>query len=384
MAKQKTGTSKKKPKNTGTVLSLVKGDGVHLRAKKISNGRASLFLDIRTPEGRKKDFLNLHYKVNPLNLEERLSKKAAIDKAKTIRRATEEKISSTINGTISRSYKKMDFIVYCKDFLKKYKNKDPRIVRYAIEKLEAFNLEENEGKTLLPHSITEEFLKSYKTYLDQRLNGETPYNYFTKMKQICKQATKDGMFQVNPSLEIKNSKTEGLKKDILFSNEITKLVPAYCPNKEVKRAFLFCLYTGFRWVDVKSLTWSHVYDDYVIKFQLKTKKQVSITLNGTAKKLLGKRGEEMEKVFSLPSHTSALNSLKVWSKNAGISKHITWHCSRHSFAVNLLEGGEVDIKTLIDLLGHSGFGHVHKYTRVVDTRKKLAVDSLQELDLDSI
>ena len=73
-----------------------------------------------------------------------------------------------------------------------------------------------------------------------------------------------------------------------------------------------------------------------------------------------------------------LKALGRWCKRAGIDKHITWHCGRHSFAVNILNNG-ANIKTVASLLGHSGLKHTEKYTRAVDELKKNAINSLPEL-----
>ena len=70
--------------------------------------------------------------------------------------------------------------------------------------------------------------------------------------------------------------------------------------------------------------------------------------------------------------------MKRWVKRAGIDKHISWHCARHSFAVNILNNG-ANIKTVASLLGHSGLKHTEKYTRAVDKLKEEAINSLPEL-----
>ncbi|QUT40727.1 Phage integrase family protein [Bacteroides thetaiotaomicron] len=57
---------------------------------------------------------------------------------------------------------------------------------------------------------------------------------------------------------------------------------------------------------------------------------------------------------------------------------ITFHCARHSFAVNILNNG-ANIKTVASLLGHSGLKHTEKYTRAVDKLKEEAINSLPEL-----
>ena len=85
-------------------------------------------------------------------------------------------------------------------------------------------------------------------------------------------------------------------------------------------------------------------------------------------------------VFNLPSYESCCKSVKRWVKRAGIDKHISWHCARHSFAVNILNNG-ANIKTVASLLGHSGLKHTEKYTRAVDKLKEDAINSLPELNL---
>ncbi len=87
-----------------------------------------------------------------------------------------------------------------------------------------------------------------------------------------------------------------------------------------------------------------------------------------------------EKIFKLPSQEMCLKALRHWTAKAGITKHITWHCGRHSFAVNILNNG-ANIKTVASLLGHSGLQHTEKYTRAVDSLKEAAINSLPELKL---
>lgn len=164
-------------------------------------------------------------------------------------------------------------------------------------------------------------------------------------------------------------------------------------NLEVRRAFIFCLYTGIRFCDVKDLAYSNVdYSNKLLTFNQKktqghsSKSWVTIPLNDGLLQLIGipekKEPKEIakEKIFKLPSQTMCLRSLKYWVKRAKIKKHITWHCARHSVAVNILNNG-ANIKTVASLLGHSGIQHTEKYTRAVDELKQKAIDSLPELKL---
>ena len=110
---------------------------------------------------------------------------------------------------------------------------------------------------------------------------------------------------------------------------------------------------------------------------------VVIPLNDGLINLIGQPKSDdpgKEPIFNLPSSTMCLKALRRWTKRAGINKHITWHCGRHSFAVNILNNG-ANIKTVASLLGHSGLKHTEKYTRAVDSLKEAAINSLPTLDI---
>ena len=153
-------------------------------------------------------------------------------------------------------------------------------------------------------------------------------------------------------------------------------------------AFILCLYCGLRFCDVKDLTYKNVDDtNRLLKFeQNKTKGHsahsgVIIPLNDGLLSLIGEAPEDLNSsIFNLPSYESCSKSVKRWVKRAGINKHISWHCARHSFAVNILNNG-ANIKTVASLLGHSGLKHTEKYTRAVDKLKSEAINSLPELNI---
>ena len=110
---------------------------------------------------------------------------------------------------------------------------------------------------------------------------------------------------------------------------------------------------------------------------------VTIPMNDGLIHLVGrpKEGEKKESlIFNLPSYESCCKSVKRWVKRAGIDKHISWHCARHSFAVNILNNS-ANIKNVANLLGHSGLKHTEKYTRAVDKLKEDAINNLPELKL---
>ena len=67
---------------------------------------------------------------------------------------------------------------------------------------------------------------------------------------------------------------------------------------------------------------------------------------------------------------------------AGISKHITFHCFRHSYATLQLAGG-TDIYTVSKMLGHTNVRTTQVYAKVVDEKKEKATETIK-LDLSKI
>ncbi len=360
---------------------------VYLRKKSLNNERKSLYLDIYSNTGeRTYEFLKL-YLVKARTEAQKSQNKETHELAKHIANKREQDLNSDQYDYTPAFKKETDFIIYFQKFLETYRNKDVRIVKYCLKHFKEF-ISSQDKKTIKIKQIDETLCNDFKHHLELKLFGETPYNYFTKFKKVLRQAVKDRIITSNPADEIKNIKQDGLKKEILSINEIQLLAKTECKNNEIKKAFLFCLNTGLRFCDVTSLTWKNI-DNNILKFeQAKTKHssskaQLIISLNSSAKKLIGERGKPDELLFNLPSFTSCLNTLKTWTKTAGLEKNITWHSARHSFGVNLLRSdvAGADVKTVSSLLGHSSLRHTEKYTRVIDELKTNAINKLPEIEL---
>jgi site-specific recombinase XerD len=100
---------------------------------------------------------------------------------------------------------------------------------------------------------------------------------------------------------------------------------------------------------------------------------------------MGEQPEAREKsdlVFALPSHTMALKALRRWTKFAGIDKHITFHCARHSFGTNMAATAAqkgFSVRVVQEMMGHSSLKYTERYTRVVDEQKKQAMAELSKM-----
>jgi site-specific recombinase XerD len=67
--------------------------------------------------------------------------------------------------------------------------------------------------------------------------------------------------------------------------------------------------------------------------------------------------------------------LPGWTKNAGISRKITFHSFRHTFATLQITLG-TDIYTVSKLLGHKNLQTTQIYAKIIDEKKREAVNKI--------
>jgi site-specific recombinase XerD len=67
--------------------------------------------------------------------------------------------------------------------------------------------------------------------------------------------------------------------------------------------------------------------------------------------------------------------LQQWMMKAGISKTITFHCARHTYATLQLTAG-TDIYTVSKLLGHKELKTTQVYAKIIDDKKKEAANKI--------
>lgn len=259
--------------------------------------------------------------------------------------------------------------------------------------------EKNEDITF--DDITPEWVQGFKDYLENdakawspRYERELEYHplsrnsklsYFNKLRACIHQALADGVISDNPLRGVDNFKAEESKRMYLTIDEIKAITAADCPAPGVKRAFLFSCLTGLRRSDIMKMTWSEVHKqgDYtrIIFKQKKTSGQEYIDITPQAAELLGERRNQTDLVFNDFLTASATNhAIKVWMLRAGITKEITFHCARHTFAVMMLDIG-TDIYTVSKLLGHRELSTTQIYAKVLDKTKQAAVMNIPDIGL---
>ena len=101
-----------------------------------------------------------------------------------------------------------------------------------------------------------------------------------------------------------------------------------------------------------------------------------------ARELLGEKAEPTERVFNGLRY-SAWHNLKLqqWVMRAGISKTITFHCARHTYATLQLTNG-TDIYTVSKMLGHRELKTTQVYANIIDKKKVEATNVIPNIEID--
>lgn len=254
-------------------------------------------------------------------------------------------------------------------------------------------------KKIIPKNLTfdeidENLIKKVRLYFentartksDLPLSQNSKYSYFNKFKAALRSAFDDGFLTINYASKVKSFEQAESQREYLTFDELQSLAKAECKYPVLKRAFLFSCLSGLRWSDINTLTWSEVRDEGDVSRvnfrQEKTDGVEYLYISEQARQLLGERKHPQERVFVGLKYGMTYNTELVrWCNRAGIPKHITFHCARHTNAVLLLENG-ADIYTVSKRLGHRELRTTAIYARIVDKKNKEAAGLIPELKIE--
>lgn len=306
----------------------------------------------------------------------------------------------------------LDFFEYADSYVRKlYKNGNISLYkRYktAIEKFKRYV----KTKTLPISNFSPELLKSYETYLATELKNQN--NTITSNLKVLSKLIRDiyreyKLDDANNPFYAHKYKSDETERAYLTEEEINKIMDLKFtpinPLYDAQQIFLFECYTGLRISDILTLKWRNFENEQVSLSMRKTERPITIPLQKTPKKIietkariLKSHGEKIppekyifnilkqdidtispeEGLNSISSATAMINKrLKKIAEKAGISKNVSTHIGRHTFATLLITKG-VDIFTVQNLLGHRDIKITQIYAKVIDLKKIEAINLLNK------
>lgn len=239
-------------------------------------------------------------------------------------------------------------------------------------------------------SISVKWMEEFKMFLLSASQGgskkgsisqNTASTYFSIFKAGLKQAFIDEFFSSDISERVKNIPTKESRREVLTIEEVNKLAETPCSNNILRRAAFFSILTGLRHCDIQELKWGQIVrhnNSWRINFeQEKTNGVEYMPISDQAYEMCGDRRDPDRLVFEGLMDPSWINRpVKKWIEAAGINKHITFHCFRHSYATLQLTNG-TDIFTVSKMLGHTNVKTTQIYAKVVDAKKEKAAKAIK-------
>ena len=284
-----------------------------------------------------------------------------------------------------------DFIKYFNDIIyKRHPNSSDAIIVNWCRVGELLRIY-SEGKPLPFKNISVRVLEDIKMFLLRAplggrkkgtISRNTASTYFSIVKAGLKQAFIDEFLTVDMSAKGKGIPTEDKVRATLSLEEVKRLAETPCENEVLRRASFFSILTGLRHIDISKLKWKYFSQTSnggwrIDLSQIKTKKDAYLPISDQALSLCGEHPEDEELlVFAGLQKASWISKpLRRWVEAAGIKKHISFHCFRHSYATLQLELG-TDIYTIKSMLGHTNVKTTQIYTHIVDSAKVKAANTI--------
>jgi len=233
-------------------------------------------------------------------------------------------------------------------------------------------------KELAPAFITdfEIFLRA-----DKHCAINTLWVYVSPLRTIVYKAMDNGWLTRDPFREYEPKKEETTRV-ILTKEEIRLLMEVKPKTRKQglsRDLYLFCVFTGLSFADLRNLHEENIrtyFDnhEWININRQKTGVQSNIRLLDIPLRIMEKyRGLcDDGRIFPVPSYNCCLDGIRRVAKQCGITKHITWHQSRHTAATTVFLSNGVPIEAVSSMLGHKSIKTTQIYAKI--TKEKLNHD----------
>ncbi len=212
------------------------------------------------------------------------------------------------------------------------------------------------------NELTEDFIRDYCLYLRNKvgLAQSSVWIYSIPLKHIVTSAHYNGKIPRNPFAQY-HVDPDHKEREFLTENEIKAMSSIELDNPNFALArdlFIFGCWTGISFIDIKNLTTDNIVDMngsfWITSKRQKTGVPFQIKLMDVAMQII-KRYEPFRtgnRLFDIGSYNMVNRRIKTVAKRCGIEKTVSFHLSRHSFAVLALNYG-MPIESVSKILGHT-------------------------------
>lgn len=236
-------------------------------------------------------------------------------------------------------------------------------------------------------ALDESFIEAFELYLriDRKFQTGTSIGHVQRLKHIAQIAVNRAVVPFSSFKDFSPMKP-GQKQMYLTREELDKLMGTTfdTPNRNFTRdMFLFSVFTGICYCDMRNLTEKNVVRDYEGNLWIETRRQKTgtpenVRLLDIAVKIMEKyRGMAPEgKLFPMLTKESMNIHLKKMAVQCGIDRNLSFHVARHSFASQICLSQGVPIETVSKAMGHRNISTTQRYAKVTNEKVDRDVTAL--------
>ena len=358
---------------------------IRLREKVLNNGNRSLYLDIYRNGQRKYEFLKM-YLIPESDSTAKERNKQTLLAANAIKAQRIIELTNNEAGIVTKGRGIVPLADWMDECVRRAERNGCSPCTLSLKREFAKKVIEFQSDVRLCDIDKEfcinfiNFLRTARKHNGEKYSAKTIFVYTAELKAVLNEAVREDLIVKNPmSLlsSVEKPREPSSTREFLTAEELERLKATPCKYKEVKDAFLFSCYSGLRLSDVENLRWSNLEKTDNGKIQValiqgKTKQPNRIQLPTYALSCLPAYRKGNELIFNLPSRPVLTRAIKNWAENAGITKNVSFHIARHTFATSLLTMG-ADLYTTSKLLGHTKITTTQIYAKIVDAKKEEAM-----------
>lgn len=202
---------------------------------------------------------------------------------------------------------------------------------------------------------------------------------------------KHGWLDKDPFVGFKMTKRE-VERPFLVEEELTRIFNEdfKMPRlRQVRDIFIFCCYTGLAYADVKKLTREEITTGidgkkWIWTSRQKTETTTRVPLMARALEILERYKDDPQcvnqgRLLPVLSNQKMNNYLNEIADACSITKKMTFHTARHTFATTVTLSNGVPIETVSKMLGHRNLKTTQHYARILDLKVSEDMNNLRKI-----
>lgn len=258
----------------------------------------------------------------------------------------------------------------------------------SIDHLRTFMRKEYNVSDMPLAELEQSFIEQYHVYLKTacHLKAGSVCRYIDCLSNVVNISFNNGLMPRNPfafySYSAPMEPRTFLSEEELRLFQTTRLKSA--KHEYHRDLFLFSCFTGICYKDMRYLTCEQIIPDtkghlWIHGNRCKTGGEYMVKFLPAALRLLEKyRGTApLPLAFDMPKLSSINCSLRRITKQCGISRHITFHCARHTFATTLCLSQGIPLSTVSKMLGHKQITTTQIYAQTTPIMIEDAIDRVE-------